>query len=104
METVTVSGKFLEGLSNAQNTAADRIETAGGHGDTFAGKLIMTHGIVCAPSNPAIVNAESARQEAAAALVKVSRQLAQRLVEGLKDYGNTDSGSAGTLNNQMPLT
>ena len=103
METVTVSGKFLGGLSNAQNTAADRIETASGHGDTFAVKIIVTHGVVCAPSNPAIVNAESARQDAAAALVKVSRQLAQRLVEGLKDYGNTDSGSAGTLNNQMPL-
>jgi len=104
VETVTVSGKFLEGLSNAQNTAADRIETAGGHGDKFAAKLITTHGIVCAPSNPAIVNAESARQDAAAALVKVSRQLAQRLAEGLKNYRNNDSESAGTLNNQIPRT
>lgn len=104
METVSVTSEFLAGLSNAQNTAADNIETAGGKGDKFATKIIETHGIVCAPSNPAIVNAESARQDAAAALVKVSRQLAQRLVEGLKDYGNTDSGSAGTLNNQMPLT
>jgi len=104
VETVTVSGEFLAKLSNAQNTAADNIETAGGHGDKFATKIIETHGVVCAPSNPAIVNAESARQDAAAALVKVSRQLAQRLVEGLKDYGNADSGSAGTLNNQMPRT
>ena len=104
METVTVSGKFLEGLSNAQNTAADRIETAGGHGDNFAGTLIPTQVIVWAPSNPAIVNAESARQDAAAALVKVSRQLARRLAEGLKNYGNNDSESAGTLNNQIPRT
>jgi len=104
METLSVSGEFLAKLSNAQNTAADNIETAGGHGDKFATKIIETHGVVCAPSNPAIVNAESARQDAAAALVKVSRQLAQRLVEGLKDYGNNDSESAGTLNNQIPRT
>jgi len=104
MTTVSVSSEFLAGLSKAQSTAADNIETAGGNGDVFAGKVCTTHGVVCAPAFKAIVNAESARQDAAAALVKVSRQLAQRLAEGLKNYRNNDSESAGTLNNQIPRT
>jgi len=104
MEALSVSSKFLAGLGNAQNSAADKVETAAGHGDVFAGKVCTTHGVVCAPAFKAIVNAESARQDAAAALVKVSRQLAQRLAEGLKNYRNNDSESAGTLNNQIPRT
>ncbi len=105
MENLSVSSDHLNNLAERQTNAAGMIKTGGESGtnpEGFNSKLQSSHGAVCAPAFIPAGAAENARADATAALVKVSQQLAQRVVLAAGDYQNTDTGEAGTLNNQMP--
>jgi hypothetical protein len=105
MENLSVSLDHLRDLEKRQTDAAGMIKTGGESGtnpEGFNSKLRSSHGAVCAPAFSPAGAAETARAAATEALVKVSEQLAQRVLLAADDYQNTNTNEAGKLNNQMP--
>jgi|GEM_PF-4509293 len=105
MQNLSVSSDHLHDLQKRQTDAAELIKKGGESGtnpEGFNSKLRSSHGAVCAPAFSPAGAAETARASATAALVKVSEQLAERVVLAADDYENTNTGEAGKLNKEMP--
>jgi hypothetical protein len=101
VENLEVTPDFLRQLAQKQDSAAATISEATAAAAGLAGKVKLSHGVVCAGAWPGITSAESERQRAITALAQVSRQLAQRLLIGLDDYMTTEDKSGAVMDKQV---
>lgn len=100
-QQVTVKPAYLEGLANKQDEAAGRIGSATKATDGIGKKVWVSHGLVCAPTNEAVKDAEAARRRAGQAMRAVSTDLAVKLRKAAEKYKGSDLAAASNLDNQI---
>jgi ESX secretion-associated protein EspC/F len=87
---LSVLTEFIDDISAKQGTAAGELKVAGETVNDLGSNVLATHGVVCALSNMAVSDVETARDAAAEKLWKMSHDLSKRLAEASANYQNAD--------------
>jgi uncharacterized protein YukE len=99
---MTVTYGELQRLSARQDRIAESLVAAGSTTQDTVQNLVVSHGVVCAPSTAAITEAVTARTSAAATMGSISTELSGKLRHGAASYDGTDQKQQGRLNGQVP--
>jgi hypothetical protein len=89
-QNLQVLTDHLHELAALQHTAADKITGANRQIGDVAGKVLSTHGLVCALTSLALTTIDTDRQAVGGLLFKVSTELEEKLDTAATDYNNTD--------------
>lgn len=92
-ENLRILTDHLLWLAAKQQHAVDNFDGANRELGDVAANCWKTHGIVCAPTNLAVADAQKTRVAAGLNLRKVSAELEERLKSAKDAYENTDSNS-----------
>ena len=87
---LSVLTEFIDEISTKHGTAAGELKVAGETVNDLGASVLATHGVVCALSNMADSDVETARDDAAEKLWKKSPDLSDRLAEASANYKNAD--------------
>ncbi|GAT15129.1 ESX-1 secretion-associated protein [Mycolicibacterium thermoresistibile] len=96
-----VAASDLTGLAGGQRDVATTLGSAEAATDGVTGKVLQTHGIVCAPTIAALGAAQMSRSNAAKAMERISNDLAEKLDTAAAEYTRTDQQGQQTLDGEM---
>ncbi|MDG4668379.1 ESX-1 secretion-associated protein [Mycobacterium sp. 236(2023)] len=82
--------EHIDELAGHHETAADKILGANRFAQGVAGRVEITHGLICFATSSAMADAESSRSSAGQALQRVSTELGEKLRNTSANYQNTD--------------
>ena len=95
-----VTTEHLRKLSAKQSAAAAQIAAAT-VADGVSSSMWVNHGLICAPTNIAVSNAELARTNACAGMQSTSTGLAERLNISATQYDQTDAQAGDKIDGKM---
>ncbi|MGU3651109.1 EspA/EspE family type VII secretion system effector [Mycolicibacterium sp. A43C] len=100
-EILKVEGQTLVGLAGVQDDASREIRSAVACVKFAGDEMDKTHGVICAVTNEAVRDAETARETAGSNMAGVSAELSQKLRDSARKYDAVDLQSKENLNQQM---
>ena len=104
---ITMSGELrvttehLRKLSAKQSAAAAQIAAAATVADGVGSSMWVNHGLICAPTNIAVSNAELARTNACAGMESTSIGLAEKVNIAATQYDQTDAQAGDKIDDKM---
>lgn len=95
---------YVQELAELQGRTAQQILSALEAAQGVGTSMWKNHGMVCAPSNSAVIAAETARRAACTRMNAKSEELAQKLDMARKLYDGTDMQEEQKLDDEMRCT
>jgi hypothetical protein len=96
-----VTTAHLRKLSAKQGETATQIAAAATVAEGVSSSMWINHGLICAPTNIAVSNAELARTNACAGMQAVSTDLAEKLNIAATQYDQTDAQAGDKIDGKM---
>jgi hypothetical protein len=96
-----VTTEHLRGLSAKQSAAAAQIAAAATVADGVSTSMWVNHGLICAPTNIAVSNAELTRTNACVGMQSTSTGLAEKLNIAATQYDQTDGQAGDKIDGKM---
>jgi hypothetical protein len=96
-----VTTEHLRMLSAKQSAAAAQIAAAAIVADGVSTSMWVNHGLICAPTNIAVSNAELTRTNACVGMQSTSTGLAEKLNIAAMQYEQTDGQAGNKIDGKM---